>query len=44
MTVGERIKQRRKELKMSANELGIKLGVNRSTIVRYESGYIENYL
>ena len=26
---------------MSANELGIKLGVNRSTIVRYESGYIE---
>ena len=41
MTVGERIKQRRKELKMSANELGIKLGVNRSTIVRYESGYIE---
>lgn len=41
MTVGERIKQRRKELNMSANALGIKLGVNRSTICRYESGDIE---
>ena len=41
MTVGERIKQRRKELKMSANALGIKLGVNRSTVCRYESGDIE---
>lgn len=41
MTVGERIKQRRKELNISANALGIKLGVNRSTICRYESGYIE---
>ena len=41
MTVGERIKQRRRELNMSANALGIKLGVNRSTVCRYESGYIE---
>lgn len=41
MTVGERIKQRRKDLNMSANALGIKLGVNRSTVCRYESGYIE---
>ena len=41
MTVGERIKQRRKELKMSADELGARLGVNRSTVFRYENGYIE---
>ena len=41
MTVGQRIKQRRKELKMSADELGSRLGVNRSTVFRYESGFIE---
>jgi transcriptional regulator with XRE-family HTH domain len=41
MTVGHRIKQRRKELKMSADELGSRLGVNRSTVFRYESGFIE---
>jgi transcriptional regulator with XRE-family HTH domain len=41
MTVGQRIKQRRKELKMSADELGKRLGVNRSTVFRYESGFIE---
>lgn len=41
MTVGERIKQRRKDLNMSANALGNKLGVNRSTVCRYESGFIE---
>lgn len=41
MTVGERIKQRRKELGMSADELGSRLGVHRTTVFRYESGYIE---
>jgi transcriptional regulator with XRE-family HTH domain len=41
MTVGERIKQRRRELKMSAEELGKRLGKNRATIFRYESGFIE---
>lgn len=41
MTIGERIKQRRKQLKMSADELGSRLGVNRSTVFRYESGFIE---
>ena len=41
MTVGQRIKQRRKELKMSADELGSRLGVNRSTVFRYENGFIE---
>lgn len=42
MNIGERIKQRRKELKMSADELGERLGKDRSTIYRYENGEIEN--
>ncbi len=41
MSVGDRIKQRRKELNISAVDLGKKLGVARSTIFRYESGFIE---
>lgn len=42
MNIGTRIKERRKELKMSAEELGKKLGKDRSTIYRYEKGDIEN--
>lgn len=42
MDIGKRIKQRRKELRMSADELAEKLGKNRSTIFRYEKGDIEN--
>lgn len=42
MIVGERIKQRRKELRMSADELARQLGKDRSTIYRYEKGEIEN--
>ena len=38
---GERIKQRRKQLNMSADELAEKLGVSRSTIFRYEKGDID---
>ena len=41
MTTGERIKARRKELGMSADTLAEKIGVSRSTVFRYESGYIE---
>lgn len=41
MTVGQRIKQRRKELGISADELGKRLGKDRSTVFRYENGYIE---
>lgn len=41
MTIGERIKQRRKELGISADDLGEKLGVARSTVFRYENGFIE---
>ena len=42
MEIGARIKQRRKALKISAEELGAKLGKDRSTIYRYEKGDIEN--
>ncbi len=42
VNVGLRIKKRRKELKMSAEELGERLGKDRSTIYRYEKGEIEN--
>lgn len=42
MNIGQRIKQRRKELRMSADELGKRLGKDRSTIYRYEKGDIEN--
>lgn len=41
MNVGERIKRRRKALKMSADELAESVGVSRSTIFRYEKGDIE---
>ena len=41
MTVGQRIKKRRKELGISADELGKRLGKDRSTVFRYENGYIE---
>lgn len=40
--VGQRIKDRRKLLKMSADELGEKIGKNRATVYRYENGDIEN--
>lgn len=42
MKIGKRIQQRRKELRMSADELAKKLGKDRSTVYRYEKGDIEN--
>ena len=41
MTVGERIKNRRKELGISADSLASLIGVSRSTMFRYEKGDIE---
>lgn len=38
MNVGDRIKARRLELGLTLEELGKKLGVNRSTVKRYEDG------
>lgn len=41
MTVGQRIKSRRKEMGLSADELGKRIGKNRATVFRYENGDIE---
>ncbi|GAB6651769.1 hypothetical protein BOVMAS18_18210 [Streptococcus uberis] len=41
LTVGERIKLRRKEIKMSVEELAKKVDVSMATIYRYEKGDIE---
>ena len=40
--IGQRIKERRKELDMTADELGRRIGKNRATVYRYENGDIEN--
>lgn len=40
-TIGDRIRERRKELDMSAEDMAEKLGKNRATIYRYESGDIK---
>jgi transcriptional regulator with XRE-family HTH domain len=42
MTIGKQIRKRRKELKMSVDELAQKIGKDRSTIYRYENGDIGN--
>ena len=42
MTIGKRIRKRRKELNMSVDELARKVGKDRSTIYRYENGDIGN--
>lgn len=42
MNIGERIKQRRKELNLSVDDVADKLNKNRATIYRYESNDIEN--
>lgn len=41
MNIGSRIKQRRTELKMSADSLAKLIGKDRSTVYRYESGGID---
>lgn len=42
MNTGDRIKQRRIELGLSADDLAQKIGKSRATIYRYENGDIEN--
>ena len=42
MTIGERIKQRRKELGLSAEEVAEKMKVSAATVYRYESSDILN--
>lgn len=38
MNIGERIKKRRDELNLTLEDVGRAVGVNRSTVKRYESG------
>lgn len=42
MTMGERIRTLRIQHKMSMEELGSKIGVGRSAILKYEKGEVEN--
>jgi transcriptional regulator with XRE-family HTH domain len=42
MTIGERIKMRRKQLGLSADQVAERVGVNRATIYRYESDEIKS--
>lgn len=42
MKVGQRIRKRRKELGLTAEQVAERLGKNRATIYRYESNGIEN--
>lgn len=42
MRIGQRIKERRKELGLSAEDLAKRLGKSRATMFRYENGEIEN--
>lgn len=41
--IGNQIRNRRKELKMSVEELATKIGKDRSTVYRYENGDIGNF-
>ena len=40
--IGQRIKKRRKELGLTQQDLAEKMGVNKSSIMRYEKGTIDN--
>lgn len=42
MSVGERIKERRKEIGLTADELAEKIEKNRATVFRYEKSEIMN--
>ncbi len=42
MTIGEKIATRRKELGLTLEEIGSAVGVGKSTVKKWESGYIAN--
>lgn len=42
MEIGKRMKSRRKELKLTADQIAKAIGVSRSNVYRYENGDIEN--
>lgn len=42
MNMGERIKEKRKELGLTQEELGKRVGLQKSAIAKYENGRVEN--
>lgn len=42
MTIGEKISARRKELKLTLEDVGNAVGVGKSTVKKWETGYIAN--
>lgn len=42
MTMGERLKQLREQKKLTQEEVGAIIGVNKAAIQKYESGKVEN--
>lgn len=42
MTMGDRIKERRKAMHLTQDELGEKLGVQKSAVAKWENGRVEN--
>lgn len=42
MDIGEKIRARRLELGMTAEELGSKIGVQKSAVIKYEKGHIDS--
>ena len=42
MTIGELIERRRKELGLTLEEVGKAVGVGKSTVRKWETGYISN--
>jgi len=42
-TIGSRIRDRRKELGLTVDDLAARLGKNRATVYRYEGDEIENF-
>lgn len=42
MNIGERLKAKRLELKLTLEDVGNIVGVSKSTVMKWETGYIEN--
>ena len=42
MTIGERLKKKRREKSLTLEQVGSIIGVSKQTVQRYESGQIEN--
>lgn len=43
MALGEKIRARRQELGLTMEEVGKFVGVSKSTVMKWETGFIENH-